>query len=689
MQIRKSLIAAGAVMLLGALSLPAQALTIEAESMSLSSYVVENGTLIRTANGAWSGTATKSFPGATGTYDIQVQIVAENDGQPTLEVYKGATLLRTFIYPRATSPTSPTSFTIPGVAVAVGETIKLVGRATSGTFARVDRLVFSPKAASVTIEAETMALSSYVVENGTLIRTANGAWTGTATKSFPGAAGTYDIQVQVVAENDGQPRLDVYKGATLLRTFTYPLENYPTSPASFTIPAVTVAQGETIKLVGRATSGTFARVDRLVFTSATGSTTTAPTTSKTPMIVGVNTHFGYNNGRTDPDRFRSWNAEARVTSSRDNMFWSHVEATKGVLKMRVEPLNTRDVWNSMPAPFYGLLALGQSNKYYDSGGQPKSAEAVSAFARYAHFVVGQNPVVRLVEVWNEWNLGAGASSLGGSQRDPADYARLVTETARVLKASYPAVKVLAGSIGNDWDWAWTTAAIRAGMLANADGISFHPYNHCASAQNVGADKIIARADELRALVDKTKPGLPIYMTESGWPTNINSCPVTEQDSAVHTARLLLEASLRDWLAGLWIYEFQDGGTDLTAREQNFGVVRYYGTEKPSGCALRKLVPTVAKRPKSVTRASGVTMARFANGTSDRWIIWANQDKVYSVGNAQVRLTRQSGYALPQPVTVCTVTGGTVSSATSATLYRKNLLVLDLPASDTMTMQALN
>jgi hypothetical protein len=693
MEFRKSLVAAAAVALLGALSLPAQALvTVEAETMSLSSYVVENGTRIRTANGAYAGTATKSFPGTTGTYDIQVQVVAENDGQPTLEVYKGATLLKKFTYPLASSTSSPASFTIPGIPVATGETIKLVGRVAAGTFARVDRIVFAPKVAPVTIEAEGMSLSSYVVENGTRIRTANGAYTGTATKSFPGGTATYDIQVQVVAENDGQPKLEVYKGATLLKTYTYPLASSASSPASFTIAGVGVASGETIKLVGRVAAGTFARVDRLVFNPAgasTPTTPTTPTTSKTPMIVGIGTHFGFGGDRTDADLFRTWNAEARLTSSRDNMFWSHVESTKGVFKMRTEPLNTQNVWNSMPSYFSPLLTLNQSNRYYDSGGQPKSATAVSAFARYAHWVVGQNPRVRLVEVWNEWNLRMGSTSLGGSQGDPVDYARFATETARVLKASYPAVKVLVGGIGNDWGWPWTSAAIQAGMLANADGVSVHLYNHCVAAQNVGADKAIERADELHALVDKTKPGLPIYVTEFGWPTNINDCAVTERDSAVHAVRFLLEASLRDWLAGAWLYEFQDGGTDLTNRDQNYGVMRYVGTEKPSGCAMRKLAATIALRPKSVTRASGVTMARFANGTTDRWILWASQDKVYAVGNAQVRLTRQSGSALPQPATVCTVSGGTVSSATSATLYRKNLLVLDLPASDTMTMQALN
>jgi hypothetical protein len=420
------------------------------------------------------------------------------------------------------------------------------------------------------------------------------------------------------------------------------------------------------------------------------------------MIVGINTHFGFGVWRqtqtwhagTDPDLFSRWNAEAGLTSSRDNMFWSHVESTgPGILEMRGAARNAQTVWNSMPASVSPLLTLSQSNKYYDSGGQPKSDAAVAGFTRYANWVVGQNPRVQMVEVWNEWDLRAGASSLGGSQGDPVDYARLASATAGVLKASHPGIKVLVGAMGGDLDWKWTTTAIQAGMLKQADGISVHFYNHCVGAQNVGADKAIARADQLRALVDNAgKPGLPIYVTEVGWPTNTGNCPVSEQDSAVHTARFLLEASVRHWLAGVWFYEFQNGGTDLTSREQNFGVMRYDGSEKPSGCAMRMLAATVAKRPKSVTRASGVTMARFANGTTDRWIVWASQDKVYSVGNAKLALASQSGSALPLPATVCTVSGGTLSataSSATATLSGKTLFVLDLPASETITMQPLN
>lgn len=136
-------IAAAVIALCGALPVGAQAasVTIEAESMSLSSYVVENGTRIKVASNATSGTATKSFSGTTGTYDIQVQVATESDGQPTLDVYKGSTLLKSFTYPLANG--TSTTFTVPGVSIASGETIKLVGRKQGDAWARVDKIVFN------------------------------------------------------------------------------------------------------------------------------------------------------------------------------------------------------------------------------------------------------------------------------------------------------------------------------------------------------------------------------------------------------------------------------------------------------------------------------------------------------------------------------------------------------------------
>src|SRR4051794_37215582 len=149
MQCNKGWIAAAAVALVSsALPVAAQTtVTMEAEAMSLSSFVVENGNRIMLTSGTASGTASKDFSGASGTYNMQVYVVGEPDGQPTLEVYKGATLLRTYTYPLGDAAIS---FTIANVALNSGETIKLVGRRNAGAAARIDKVVLTPSTGSGT-----------------------------------------------------------------------------------------------------------------------------------------------------------------------------------------------------------------------------------------------------------------------------------------------------------------------------------------------------------------------------------------------------------------------------------------------------------------------------------------------------------------------------------------------------------
>jgi hypothetical protein len=127
---------------------------------------------------------------------------------------------------------------------------------------------------SFTIQAESMTLSGYAIENANRIRLT--ATTGSATKGCACPAGNYDIQVFVQTETDGQPTLAVYKASqsTPLQTYTYPLGNATTS---FTIKNVALAANEAIRLVGTWKGGAVARVDKIVLTQVAASTPPAGT----------------------------------------------------------------------------------------------------------------------------------------------------------------------------------------------------------------------------------------------------------------------------------------------------------------------------------------------------------------------------------------------------------------------------
>jgi len=355
MQVKRNSLALGAIVLCTALPAAAQSVTIEAESMALSSYVVENGNRIRVSSSTAVGTATKSFPNASGIYNIQVSVVTEPDGQSTLEVYKGATLLRKYTYPLGNGAAS---FTVSNVTLNKGDSIKLIGRPNAGSVARVDKIAFTAvslgtptttpppsttptttpppsttptttpppsttpppttTASPVTIQAESMALSTYQVENGNRIKLPTPTSTGTATVAFPGATGKYNITGYVTAEPDGQPTLQVYKGATLLRTYSYPLTD---AAATFTITGVDVMNKEVIKLIGKGAGGALARVDKLAFTPVAGTTTGGTTTGGTTTggtTTGGTTTGGSAGGLTLP----STNTKAIATFESLGLYWT-------------------------------------------------------------------------------------------------------------------------------------------------------------------------------------------------------------------------------------------------------------------------------------------------------------------------------------------------------------------------------
>ena len=114
-----------------------------------------------------------------------------------------------------------------------------------------------------------MTRSSYALDGKLIKLTAS---TGSASKAFSGPSGTYNVQVYVLPENDGTPRLEFYKGATRIHSYTYPLGSGSTV-SSYTINNVALTQGETIRLVGFANADAWARVDKIVFTPVGGSST--------------------------------------------------------------------------------------------------------------------------------------------------------------------------------------------------------------------------------------------------------------------------------------------------------------------------------------------------------------------------------------------------------------------------------
>ncbi len=130
--------------------------TIEAESMGLQDgYTVESagaasGDALISLRGDsdLAGVATATFGGETGTYDVALNYFDESDGAGELVLVIDGQVVGSVVLDNdgggnAAQAANLRTLTVPGVEVAAGAVIEILGRGDGGEFARVDNLEFT------------------------------------------------------------------------------------------------------------------------------------------------------------------------------------------------------------------------------------------------------------------------------------------------------------------------------------------------------------------------------------------------------------------------------------------------------------------------------------------------------------------------------------------------------------------
>jgi hypothetical protein len=120
--------------------------------------------------------------------------------------------------------------------------------------------------------------------------------------------------------------------------------------------------------------------------------------------------------------------------------------------------------------------------------------------------------------------------------------------------------------------------------------------------------------------------VPLQITETGWPTQIDRRGTPPEVSAAYLARLFLLARTMPFLKGVWWYDFQDDGWNASYNENNFGIVRPDLTPKPSWFAMAS-VGAVAARGEYLGRVEtadpDVWVLRFREpGGAQTWAVWS-------------------------------------------------------------------
>lgn len=209
-----------------------------------------------------------------------------------------------------------------------------------------------------------------------------------------------------------------------------------------------------------------------------------------------------------------------------------------------------------------------------------------------------------LEVWNEPNLRSAIFWRSG----PGAYASLVKAAYAAAKAGNARVPVLAGALSGS-DAAYLAQLYAKGIRGSYDGVSVHPYH------DPGFVAMSALHAAQLAAGDRT----PVWATEFGYPTGSDPrWSVSEADQGANLKRDLADFDRLDWVQGAAVFNLRDEGTNAASREENFGVVRYDFTPKPSYLALKEALtspPARAPRPRMRLRLAPRRGSVYAVGSA--------------------------------------------------------------------------
>jgi polysaccharide biosynthesis protein PslG len=279
-----------------------------------------------------------------------------------------------------------------------------------------------------------------------------------------------------------------------------------------------------------------------------------------PEGFGVSIHF------TDPQpgemEMIAW---LGVRWLRTDFPWEHIERRRG--EYDFAPYERL----AAAAQKHGLrivFILDYSNKLYDRGLAPHTAEGRRAFARFAAAGVRRLRGRGILwQMWNEPNL----VEYWTPRRSPRDYVKLAREVARAIAEAAPGETLVGPSLYKfhlPEHVRFMEGCFKEGLLEVVQGVTVHPYRF------EGPEGVASDYRRLRQLIARYAPKgrtIPILNEEWGysaaWPGH------SAETQGRILPRLWLTNLLADVPLSLW-YDWRDDGVDSKNAEHNFGLTRH-------------------------------------------------------------------------------------------------------------------
>nr|WP_152393444.1 DNRLRE domain-containing protein [Paenibacillus guangzhouensis] len=279
---------------------------------------------------------------------------------------------------------------------------------------------------------------------------------------------------------------------------------------------------------------------------------------------GVSTHLHRFPQSMTPDIVKLMK-DAGIRMVRGGYEWTGIERQQGIYTFTSQPDYYMNMLDADDFDF--LYVSGYTNPNYDNNSTPYTDAGRTGFANYMKaYVDHYQSQMDAVEVYNEFYGSFGDRGNGPADSKPEYYVPLLKKTYETIKPAYPELPVLGTStVGN---LKWVEDVLKLGGMSYMDGFSIHPYLYPGAPE--GYEIQIA---DLKSLIRKYNNGnlKPIWINETGWPTELDARGVDEKTQANYLLRAYVVAIANGVEKVVWYDLINDGIQNIN--EDNFGLLR--------------------------------------------------------------------------------------------------------------------
>jgi len=227
----------------------------------------------------------------------------------------------------------------------------------------------------------------------------------------------------------------------------------------------------------------------------------------------------------------------------------------------------------------------------DASPQPASSGQYADFA--AEVAARYAPEgVNMFEIWNEPNRGQSWQP----RPNPAAYTAILVQASRAIRKVDPSAFIISGGLGpavtngtNISPVSFLEAMYADGAKGSFNALGFHAYSYPALPDNYeswsGWSQMNQTSPSLRSIMASHGDGsIPIWITEVGAPSS-GPRGVGAAAQAADITQAVTAAKTTSWIGSLYVYTWQDTGTNPSDNEDWFGLLTAAGVRKSAYSAL--------------------------------------------------------------------------------------------------------